>query len=70
MLTLGVFQDALGIDKLPEGDDQTLAGFVISRMGRIPAADWFEWGGYSFGVVEMDGHRVDMVLIDQIITIL
>ena len=57
-------QDLLGIDKLPEGDYQTLAGFVISQMGRIPAAaDRFEWDGYSFEVVKMDGHRVDKVLV-------
>ena len=64
MLTRGEFQDLLGIDQLPEGDYQTLAGFVISQMGRIPAvADRFEWDGYSFEVVDMDGHRVDKVSV-------
>jgi putative hemolysin len=64
MITLEEFQDLLGIDKLPEGDYQTLAGFVISQMGRIPAAaDRFEWGGYSFEVIDMEGHRVDKVSV-------
>ncbi len=64
MIPLEEFQDLLGIDKLPEGDYQTLAGFVISQMGRIPAAaDRFEWGGYSFEVVEMVAHRIDKVSV-------
>ena len=63
VLTLEEFKDVLGIDRLPEGDYQTLAGFVITQLGRIPkAADRFEWDGYSFEVVDMDGHRVDKVL--------
>lgn len=34
------------------------------RLPRIPpAADRFEWGGLSFEVVEMDGRRVDKVLV-------
>jgi putative hemolysin len=45
---------------------QTLAGFVITYLGRIPsAADRFEWGGLSFEVVDMDGRRVDKVLVTQ-----
>jgi putative hemolysin len=63
-LTLGEFKDLLGISRLPEGDYQTLAGFVIARLGRIPAvADRFECGGYRYEVVAMDGHRVDKVLV-------
>lgn len=64
MLTLEEFTDLLGLDRLPEGDYQTLAGFVISHVGRIPnAADQFEWGGHRYEVVEMDGHRVGKVLV-------
>jgi len=63
-LTIEEFQDLLGISRLPEGEYQTLAGFVISEVGRIPTAgDHFEWGGYRFEVVQMDGHRVDKVLV-------
>jgi putative hemolysin len=64
MLSLEEVQDLLGITRLPEGDYQTLAGFVISQVGRIPAAaDRFEWGGHCFEVVDMDGHRVDKILV-------
>ena len=45
-------------------DFQTLGGFVVTQFGRIPAAsDWFEWGGWRFEVMDMDGRRVDKVLV-------
>ena len=37
---------------------------MMSRLGRIPvASDQFEWKGRRFEVVDMDGNRVDKVLI-------
>lgn len=50
-----------------EGDYDTLAGFVIAQMNRLPrTGDTFEWGGYRFEVVDMDRNRVDRVLIMRI----
>lgn len=47
-----------------EGDFHTLAGFIIDQLGRIPSAgDHFEWHAARFEVVDMDGRRVDKVLI-------
>ncbi len=47
-----------------DADFQTLGGFVVTQLGRIPtAADWFEWSGWRFEVVDMDGRRVDKVLV-------
>lgn len=55
------------IDAMPgeeSGDYETLGGFVMSRLGRIPeVGDVAEWGGRSFEVVDMDGRRVDRVLV-------
>ena len=63
-LSIKEFKDLLGISHLPEGDYQTLAGFVIDQIGRVPAvAARFESGGYSYEVVDMDGRRVDKVLV-------
>ncbi len=46
------------------GSYQTLGGFVITHLGRIPnAADHFEWDGMRFEVMDMDGNRVDKVLV-------
>ncbi len=48
-------------------DYQTLAGFVVSHLSRVPAeAEYFEWSGYRFEIVDMDRHRVDKVLVTKI----
>lgn len=44
----------------------TLAGFVIHMLGRIPAAtEHFEWGGLRFEVIDMDKNRIDKVLVTR-----
>jgi putative hemolysin len=66
MLAVEEMQDILEMKELPgePGEYQTLAGFCMHQLGRIPRmADHFEWGGYRFEVVDMDGHRVDRVLV-------
>ena len=46
------------------GDYHTLGGFVLAQLGRIPApADAFEADGVRYEVVDMDGKRIDKVLI-------
>jgi putative hemolysin len=56
-----------GLDELPpdeKGAYQTIGGFVMARLGRVPkAADQFEWGGMRFEVIDMDGRRIDKVLV-------
>ncbi len=48
------------------GRFDTLAGFVLLRLGRIPAAaDAFTWGGWRFEVTAMDGLRVDRVRVSR-----
>lgn len=42
----------------------TLGGLVIHQLGRIPtAADSFQWHGFTVEVMDMDGNRVDKVLM-------
>jgi putative hemolysin len=64
------FKEELGIRELPGEDDgsfTTLGGFVITQLGRIPAAgDNFEIGGRRYEVVDMDRNRVDKVLVSRI----
>lgn len=58
-------QDIFGIDQ--EGRYHTLAGFVMHVLERIPReADHFEWQGYNFEVMDMDGKRVDKLLVTPI----
>jgi putative hemolysin len=49
-----------------DGHFQTLGGFVMAQLGHIPAAaDSFDWNGLRFEVMDMDGKRVDKVLVSR-----
>jgi putative hemolysin len=56
---------------IPEGeygDYQSLAGFILKRLGRIPEpADHFTWHNYYFEVVDMDNVRIDKVLVKHVL---
>jgi putative hemolysin len=46
------------------GAYQTLAGFVLHQLGRVPSPSaHFEWDSHRFEVVDMDHNRVDRVLV-------
>ncbi len=66
-LLVDELRDVIRLEKLPyegEGHYQTLGGLVMTCLGRIPSTgDHFEWGGFRFEVVDMDGRRVDKVLV-------
>ena len=63
-------RDVLELGPLPgeeSGDFETLGGFVMSRLGRIPeVGDTTDWEGHRFEVVDMDGRRVDRVLVSPV----
>ncbi|BAZ26046.1 putative hemolysin [Kalymmatonema gypsitolerans NIES-4073] len=67
MLSVDEFFELFDIEELSaedRGSYQTLGGFVITHLGRIPsAADHFEWQDMRFEVMDMDGNRVDKVLV-------
>jgi putative hemolysin len=67
MLPIHEFKELFNIPRLPgeERDSyQTVGGFVMARLGRVPApADQFRWSGFRFEVMDMDGRRVDKVLV-------
>ncbi len=56
--------DRLALD-LPESRDYaTAAGYVLSVMKRLPhAGDWFAEQGWRFEVLEMDGRKIDRLLV-------
>ncbi len=66
-LSIEEMRDHLELDRLPdeeEGTFQTVGGFVMARLGEVPSAgDRFEWGGFRFEVMDMDGRRVDKILV-------
>ena len=67
--TLEETSEVLERDFFPEEETdeyQTLAGFVLYRLGHIPVAgEYFLWRGLRFEVVDMDGSRIDKLLVEQ-----
>jgi putative hemolysin len=66
-LPIDEFKEIFGMDELPgeaRGQFNTLAGFVMAFLGRIPStADHFQWNALCFEVMDMDAHRVDKILV-------
>ena len=66
MLPLDELKQVLSISRLPgeDTDFHTLGGYLMARLNRVPmVADRVTVAGYSFEVVDMDGRRVDRVLV-------
>ena len=63
-------RELLGGGALPEEDEHdyhTAAGMTIARFGRIPhAGEHFDWDGWRIEVVDLDGPRVDKLLLQRI----
>ena len=61
LINLDDFEDESGIE-LPEGPYETVAGFLMSRLGRIPEpGDVVEHESHTLEVVAVDGRRVSRV---------
>jgi magnesium and cobalt exporter, CNNM family len=68
MLAVDEFKEIFHIIDILPGEKkdayQTLGGFIFTQMGRVPAvAESFEWGNLRFEIVDMDGKRIDKVLV-------
>ncbi|HET54984.1 MAG TPA: HlyC/CorC family transporter [Ignavibacteria bacterium] len=68
--TTYVFSGKVEIDRIneefdlgfPEGDYETIAGYIISELGRIPVkSEEFSIGQYNFTILRSDKTRVDLV---------
>ncbi|WP_431860294.1 hemolysin family protein [Azospirillum sp.] len=68
MLPVDEVEARIGVPDLKgEGGYHTLAGFVLERLGHVPtAAEHFVWRGHRFEVVDMDGRRIDKVMIQRV----
>ncbi len=65
-LPLDEFRDLFELAAVPEGDFHTLAGLVVTQLGHIPRiAESFDRWGLHFEVVDMDGNRVDRILVKR-----
>ena len=69
MIPIDEFKELFHISHIPNEEENlfnTLGGFVMMRLGRIPAvADHFEWAGLRLEVMDMDERRVDKVLVTK-----
>ena len=65
MLPIDEVKLALGLDSLPDEETyHTLAGFILAQLGRVPEeGQSVAYGGWRFEVVDMDGRRIDKVLV-------
>jgi len=69
LIVIDQLKEILDISNIPgeeKGMFQTLSGFVMSQLGRIPKTGAkFIYENYTFEVVDMDGRRVDRVLVSE-----
>jgi putative hemolysin len=70
MLPIADLKRALKISSLPGEDEYgfaTVGGFAMSELGKIPSVgDNFQWDSFRLEVLDMDGNRVDKVLISPV----
>jgi putative hemolysin len=68
MMPIDDVERLLGAGNMRSGDDYTtLAGFVLAQLGHLPATgEHFRWRGLRFEVVDMDGRRVDKLLVQRL----
>ena len=63
-------RELLSLTTLPDDGDHdynTLAGMVMAHFGRIPSpGEHFDWGGWRFEVVDLDGARIDKLLLQSL----
>lgn len=69
-LSVDELREVLDGAELPpaqEGDYHTLAGMCIYYFGRIPhAGESFDWAGWRIEVVDLDGARIDKLLLSRL----
>lgn len=69
MLPMDEFKEIFGLGRLSDeepGRYLTLSGYVLTKMGRIPTAgDTFEADGLRFEIMDMDGNRIDKILVSN-----
>lgn len=66
-LPIDDLQRALGRRDMASGEYHTAAGFVLARLGRIPkVGEVLTWRELRFEVVDMDGRRIDKLMVTRV----
>ncbi len=56
------------INELKKEEFDTLAGFILEELQEIPkTGDTLHWRGYDFEIVDMDSHRIDKIMVKQVV---
>ena len=70
LMPITELKDRLALRDLPDEDRgryNTLAGMITLLLGRLPeVADTVDWGGWRFEVVDLEGRRVDRILVSPL----
>jgi len=66
-LPLADLAEAVGAAPSAAPGAHTLGGFVMTALGRVPkVGERVTWGGFRYEVVDMDGRRIDKVLVGRV----
>ena len=50
----------------PNNAYNTVSGLILDQLAHIPATgEKLEWNGFTFEIVDMDGARIDKILVSQ-----
>ena len=61
-----LLSDRLGVNMPADRDYSTVAGFALSVLKRIPeTGETFKFDGWKFEVVDMDGRKIDKLLVSR-----
>ncbi|MEW6649150.1 MAG: hemolysin family protein, partial [Chloroflexota bacterium] len=70
LLSVDDLKELLDVEELPEEDRigyQTVGGFIFNQLGSIPSAGQsLAWNDYRFEIIDMDGRRIDKVLVTRL----
>lgn len=61
------FKDRLGVPVPKDPQYETVAGFILAELNHLPAVgENFERGNWKFEVIDLDGRRIDKVLVTRL----
>ncbi len=61
------FGETLSLPMPERADYHTVAGFMLQNFGVLPnVGDSFDWQGWRFEVIDLDGRRIDKILVSRV----
>ena len=59
--------ERIGLSLPEDRDYATVAGLALSELKRLPGTgDHFDFGGHRFEIVDMDGRKIDKLLVSDL----